>query len=107
MAMRFRPRLEGLEARETPTSLGSELLGVVPNPSQNVPVRQVEIPTQEAEPGVVVDWSMDPAPADSPVAIAFAAVSDSAWTGWAAENSAPSSENLVVDWVFTESANAV
>lgn len=105
MAFRFRPRLEGLEARETPTSIGFELLGTVPNPAQNVSARQLEASPPEAESGLLVEWSGAASAIEPPTGVEFAAVDDSVWSGWAAENQNQSAESLVSDWVFTEQAN--
>lgn len=105
MAITFRPRLEGLEARETPTSFASSFLSHVPNPAQNVSARQLEAPTAEGELLLTVDWAgsqgtpssleFSPLPSTTPT-------NDLAWSQWLEENQDKLSENLVSDWVFTE-----
>lgn len=106
MALIFRPQLEGLEARETPTALGYVFLGTVPNPAANASARVIETPETEFGGAPAVDWGMVGQQTDealNPGALNHDNSHDLVWNEWGEETRGVA-ENLVSDWVFTERA---
>lgn len=107
MAILFRPRLEGLEARETPTALGSVFLGTIPNASTHALARVLETSEAEHNPEPAVDWgavAQNAEGAQTPGLPNAENIQDQFWNEWGEEAGNGVAENLVADWVFTERA---